>query len=347
MEEISWYVIDILLICFLLGLAWVALTTREIRQAVIYFIAFGLLLALVWFRLAAPDVALAEAAIGAGLSGALFLTSLSRRQGGPLHQNSQQNSLQKPSQQSSFIQAETLFNQIALYASFLALIVCLNIAFFYALLDANTPRLAPAVFDNLSQTGVSNPVTGVLLDFRAYDTMLELAVMLAAVLGIMALGRQKVYYQESGPMLLNLSQWLVPVLILFSGYMLWAGAHAPGGAFHAGAILAAAGVLVHLSGHSQSGLPGFLWLRGLVIGGIASFLLIGLVIMLNGQAFLDYPSEWAGTLILLIESFATLTIALLLLIAFQAGKPDRWEESSSAIGRNSEKMTHQCGEESC
>ena len=40
---------------------------REPRRAVILFIAFGLLLALVWARLRAPDVALAEAAIGAGL----------------------------------------------------------------------------------------------------------------------------------------------------------------------------------------------------------------------------------------------------------------------------------------
>lgn len=37
------------------------------------FIALGALTALVWARLAAPDVALAEAAIGAGLTGALLL----------------------------------------------------------------------------------------------------------------------------------------------------------------------------------------------------------------------------------------------------------------------------------
>ena len=41
----------------------------------IHFIAFGLFLALVWARLRAPDVALAEAAIGAGLAGALMLAA--------------------------------------------------------------------------------------------------------------------------------------------------------------------------------------------------------------------------------------------------------------------------------
>ena len=43
-----------------------------------FFIAFGLLMALVWVRLGAPDIALAEAAIGVGLTGAQLLVSLAR-----------------------------------------------------------------------------------------------------------------------------------------------------------------------------------------------------------------------------------------------------------------------------
>ncbi|MBA3059465.1 MAG: DUF4040 domain-containing protein [Gammaproteobacteria bacterium] len=49
------------------------LTTARLDQAIVLFIAFGLLLALVWARLSAPDIGLAEAAIGAGLTGALLL----------------------------------------------------------------------------------------------------------------------------------------------------------------------------------------------------------------------------------------------------------------------------------
>ena len=44
--------------------------------AVVLFIAFGLVLALVWARLYAVDVALAEMAIGAGVTGALLLAAL-------------------------------------------------------------------------------------------------------------------------------------------------------------------------------------------------------------------------------------------------------------------------------
>jgi energy-converting hydrogenase B subunit D len=69
---------DILLSASVIALATAALTSREPRRAVVLFIAFGLLLALVWARLRAPDVALAEAAIGAGLAGALMLAAARR-----------------------------------------------------------------------------------------------------------------------------------------------------------------------------------------------------------------------------------------------------------------------------
>ena len=49
--------------------------------AVANFIALGTLTALAWARLAAPDVALAEAAIGAGLTGALLLRHLTLTDG--------------------------------------------------------------------------------------------------------------------------------------------------------------------------------------------------------------------------------------------------------------------------
>lgn len=69
---------DVVLGLALLWLAWQALASPELFRAIVLFIAFGLLMALAWVRLEAPDVALAEAAIGAGLTGALLLTALSR-----------------------------------------------------------------------------------------------------------------------------------------------------------------------------------------------------------------------------------------------------------------------------
>lgn len=71
-------VFDLILVITLLTLASAALLVRDAPHAVMLFIVFGLWLALVWARLGAPDVALAEAAIGAGLGGALMLAAARR-----------------------------------------------------------------------------------------------------------------------------------------------------------------------------------------------------------------------------------------------------------------------------
>lgn len=69
-------VFDLLLIGALLWSATRALITTDLFRAVVLFIVFGLLVALAWTRLGAPDIALAEAAIGAGLTGALLLDAV-------------------------------------------------------------------------------------------------------------------------------------------------------------------------------------------------------------------------------------------------------------------------------
>jgi energy-converting hydrogenase B subunit D len=69
---------DIALALGLVILARQALASRLLFRSVVLYIAFGLLMALAWARLAAPDIALAEAAIGAGLTGALLLDAVAR-----------------------------------------------------------------------------------------------------------------------------------------------------------------------------------------------------------------------------------------------------------------------------
>lgn len=73
-------VLDVLLALAIVLLAWRALAVREAFTAVVLFIVYGVLLAIGWVRLQAPDVALAEAAIGAGLTGALLLEAVGSMQ---------------------------------------------------------------------------------------------------------------------------------------------------------------------------------------------------------------------------------------------------------------------------
>jgi multisubunit Na+/H+ antiporter MnhB subunit len=181
--------------------------------------------------------------------------------------------------------------------------------------------LATPIAENLAASGVGNPVTAVLLNFRAYDTLLELAVLLTAVLGVMALGPARAAYRHAGPVFEGLAHWLVPVLVVTAAYLLWVGGHAPGGAFQAGATLAAAGVVLRLSGRQATGLPSRIWLCTVLAAGVGVFVLVGTALLLAGRPFLGYPTAAAASLILLIETAAMLSIAATLVLAFLGGRP--------------------------
>ncbi|MCU0784328.1 MAG: DUF4040 domain-containing protein [Verrucomicrobia bacterium] len=77
-DSVMLQIFDWVLLLVILVLAWRSLNDRDLFRAVIKFIALGLLLAVAWVRLRAPDVALAEAAVGSGLTGALILAALVR-----------------------------------------------------------------------------------------------------------------------------------------------------------------------------------------------------------------------------------------------------------------------------
>ncbi len=314
MNGASLLVLDGLLLISLVSLAWAALASTDERRSVILFMAFGLVLAVAWARLLAPDVALAEAAIGAGLSGALLLAAVREppAKALPVHTTT-------PAKSDSAAVPMTVNWVVSLLCAALAATLAWALA--HAFSTAPTDTLPQAVSANLATSGVSNPVTAVLLNFRAYDTLLELAVLLTAVLGIFALGRARPGYQYAGSVFDGLARWLVPLLVLTAGYLLWVGAHAPGGAFQAGATLAAAGVVLRLAGRRHIGLPPAGVLPIVIAAGVGMFLLVGLILLGLGRPFLGYPPAWAGALILLIESAAMLAIAATLVLAFLGGRP--------------------------
>ncbi|WP_084332728.1 hydrogen gas-evolving membrane-bound hydrogenase subunit E [Marinobacterium jannaschii] len=294
-----WLLFDGVLALLVLVMGWIVISSRDLRRAVVLFIAFGLLLSLIWARLAAPDLALAEAAIGAGLTGALLLSALAG---------------QPDKQELSSASAPGLL--------LLSLLIGAAMAWALFAVPGTMPVSSDSnlIYSYLPESGVSNPVTAVLLNFRAYDTLLELAVLLCVAIGILALGRERPSQSQAGALMRLLMRALVPLLIVMSGYLLWVGAHAPGGAFQAGAVLAAAGVLLHLGGQQALCTPTPCYLRALLVAGPAGFLLVGLGSMLNGSAFLAYPPEWSASLILLIETGALLSIAATLLLAYRGGE---------------------------
>ncbi len=306
-------VFDGLLAIILLWVAWRLLAGVDLFKAVVLFIAFGLLLSIAWVRLQAPDVALAEAAIGAGVTGALLLVSLSRMADLPS------------------ASARSLANTRRTHASWHPVrLIALGLGAALALLLAwaaiGLPQdegLQPRVATHLQASGVEHPVTAVLLNFRAWDTLLELAVLLVAVLGVWSLRRHTPLPVRAvpGPVMMGTVRLLMPVAVVTALYLLWAGSHAPGGAFQAGAALGAAGVLWVLARPQHLPAPAPILLRLGVVAGVALFSAIGVAGLLGGLGFMSYPSDLAGTLILAIEFAATLSIALTLVALFLGGAP--------------------------
>jgi multisubunit Na+/H+ antiporter MnhB subunit len=307
-EAMTWLVwgFDGLLGLILLWLAWLALNSEDLFKGIVLFVVFGLLMAIAWMRLEAPDVALAEVAIGAGLTGALLLAALAKL------------GVAEPVETTAPDEKERSHKQAVQWLP-MAVILLLTTGLSYTMLSMPTdaPGLSAAVAANIESSGVSNPVTAVLLNFRGYDTLLEMVVLLLALLGVWSLGNTNQHRETAtGPVLDTLTRLLIPLLILVTGYLLWAGAHAPGGAFQAGSVLGAAGVLLLLKGWHPRTTHITLPLRLLLVAGPGAFIIMALLtLMIEGQ-LLAFPPAQAGMLILLLETGATLSIGATLTALF-------------------------------
>ena len=188
-----------------------------------------------------------------------------------------------------------------------------------ALLMAPEPSIAlnALVAEQLENSGTGHPITAVLLNFRSYDTLLEVAVLLVAVMITLQM-KQHPYSnpeQTPEPVAYALITALVPIITLMAFYLLWAGSYQPGGAFQAGALLAAAGVAARLAGIPIHERANLVLTLGLVMG-LTVFLIVAIAALFFGNAFLAYPEGTAGAFILLIEFVLTLSIGLTLLSLF-------------------------------
>ena len=319
---------DVLLVAALLWLAWRALAAPDLFKGVVLYIAFGLLLALAWVRLQAPDIALAEAAIGSGLTGALLLSTLGR-----LQRVGRANGVGDVRVAAGVRDGWML--RVATSAGVIALTLLLG--WVVQGLPRESPGLAADVQAQLGASGVSNPVTAVLLNFRAYDTLLEVGVLLVAVMAVWALAPAnptpgtKSLTGAVPPQQTALVNLLVPVMVVTAGYLLWAGASAPGGAFQAGAVLGGAGTLLILSRPAWAGAPEPGWMRSALALGPGLFLAVGLGPLIAGRRLLEYPDGWDGMLILVIEAAVAISTGLTLALLFLGGRPAPRGESGPQL----------------
>ncbi|MBZ0166201.1 MAG: DUF4040 domain-containing protein [Candidatus Omnitrophica bacterium] len=294
---------DYLLAVTLMFIAVQLLRARDVLTGIILFIFFGILVSFAWVQLHAPDIALVEAVIGSGLTGALFLASLG----------------QIESRQ--FPMPARMGRRDLRVICIAALAVTGVLGAGVLALPKYTGGLTPAVYGSLTQSGVKNPVTAVILNFRGYDTLLEIGVLFLAVLAVFALNglRPLEYDPQRRPasrVLVAFLHILNPLMVVTAAYILWAGADAPGGAFQSGAMLAGVGILMLLGGVTLPVTVDNPWLRMGYVSGFAGFLAAGLGMMVLGQRFLEYPAGAAKPVIFVVELLATISIALILLAMF-------------------------------
>ncbi len=284
--------------------------------ATVGYVVYGLLLSLVWIRLFAVDVALTEAAIGSGVTGVLLIGAAARLRG------AETAGREKP-----------LSGLSCLLVAVLCVLVALALAGVVLLFPDQGPSLAPQAMQHLPETGLGNPVTAVLIAYRAFDTMLEKVVLVLAVVGVWSLAADRYWGGAPGeaksdrpePTLAFLAQMLAPIGILVGIHVFWIGADEPGGAFQGGAILAAMWMIVMMARLSEAPPTRALWLRLALIAGPLVFLAAGVAGAIFAGGFFAYPPGFAKPVILFIEAFMVLSIAVTLPMLV-AGPPRREAE---------------------
>ncbi|MDJ0779865.1 MAG: DUF4040 domain-containing protein [Gammaproteobacteria bacterium] len=286
---------------------------------------FSLLLALNFFLLDAADVALTEAAVGAGISTVLFLGALSL--------TTDREKSPSPHRLLS-----------------LAIVAVTTLAVIMGTLDKPSfgdpeapvqVHVAPWYLETTREAiQIPNVVTAVLSSFRGYDTLGEVFVVFTAGIGVLFLiGRHSgTKPQDIGPphgepsglrhylIPRLIGRMLVPFIMLFGLYVQFHGEYGPGGGFQAGAIIAASIILYALLEGEKRALqvlPRSV-LVGMISGGALLYSAVGVAGMLMGGNFLDYsvllddPVKGQQIGIILIEAGVGITVTGVLLSIFHA-----------------------------
>jgi multisubunit Na+/H+ antiporter MnhB subunit len=303
-------IFDVGLAVLVLGVAAWTVIARSAFAAVVGFVSYGLLLALAWVRLEAVDVALTEAAIGSGVTGAVLIVAAARL---------------RPTEAAVSGRSGP---GLRIAAGVLSALVACGLAGLVLYPTNPAPSLAAAAGAHLTELDVGNPVTAVLMAYRGLDTLLEKIVLLLAVIGVWSLAPDRLWGgapdagggARPGGALVLLGRLLPPVGIVVGIYILWVGAVAPGGAFQGGAILAAMWLLTMIAGLVAAPRIDSAWLRRALVVGPLVFVAIGFVGFALPGGFLSYPASFAKPVIIAIEVVLTLSIAAIL-VMLAAGPP--------------------------
>jgi multicomponent Na+:H+ antiporter subunit B len=182
-------IIDITLLSLLVIQAIAIIRIRSIFAVIMLFSGFSFISAMLFIVMDAADVAFTEAAVGAGISTILMLTTMTLIYTKEDHRGEKQPS-HKP----------WLPLVVVLVTGGMLIYGTSDIPAFG---DPNAPaqqHVAPYYLEkSLPETGVPNVVTAVLASYRGFDTLGEVTVIFTAGIGVMLLigGRRKKIKSET------------------------------------------------------------------------------------------------------------------------------------------------------
>ena len=110
-------------------------------------------------------------------------------------------------------------------------------------------NLENMITQEMMNSKISHEITSILLDFRSLDTLLEVAVIFLALIGIKTISPLFRYKPLSFPLLITDTyvSLIFPVIVIVAFYILTSGAYQSGGAFQASAILAGGFIIISLT----------------------------------------------------------------------------------------------------
>ncbi|MEM1152928.1 MAG: DUF4040 domain-containing protein [Pseudomonadota bacterium] len=316
------FVFSLFLLSLLIIVAIAIVQAKNLFVSVMLLSIFSLLMATNFFILDAADVALTEAAVGAGITTVIFLSALAL---------TAQRERKVVGGRGIALIAVAVLAGLIIYATFEK----------PRLGDPNAPvhqHVAPWYLDKTPEyIDIPNIVTAVLSSYRGYDTLGEVFVVFTACIGVLFIlgakpaslrGERNVERAGLRHHLIPqvVGRLLVPFIVLFGLYVQFHGEYGPGGGFQAGAIIAT-GVILYalLEGEAAAlrAIPRSV-LLGLVVGGALLFGGVGVVCMFMGGAFLDYSvlqsdPVWGQQLgIVIIEAGVGMAVCGALLSIFHA-----------------------------
>lgn len=279
---------------FLIVCAIAASLAKNSLTSIIIFSAYSLIMCIIWMIIESPDLAITEAAVGAGVTTILFYVTLKKidqidvaagiekkknvksralnsgqgkkKRTAAVKRNDLQEKSAEIFKQSTERKLTTAYRMLAVM-----MVVMLFIFMLFTVMGlpelgvTNGPEsnevVSRYIESGLKETGAVNIVSGMILDYRAFDTFGESCVLFVATICVTLMLRidhlegesrkegpgddsiHLVFEPKADNILKKGAMIVVPIILVYGIYVILNGHLSPGGGFSGGSVLGAGFIL--------------------------------------------------------------------------------------------------------